>query len=131
MADTPDQDTMNRRGGYDFGFRPEACQTCPGNCCRGPSGYVWVNQGEMEALSKYLDLSVIDFMKKYLRQIGNRYSLKENRIGQDYPCIFFCMESLSCSVYPFRPRQCRTFPFWPENLSRKEYLQQECPGITD
>ena len=26
----------------------------------------------------------------------------------------------ACTVYPVRPLQCRTWPFWPENLSSKQ-----------
>ena len=35
-------------------------------------------------------------------------------------------------MYPVRPKQCRTFPFWPENVrSRRNWLDlgKECPGV--
>jgi len=35
-------------------------------------------------------------------------------------------------VYPARPRQCRTFPFWPENLRSPESwneLEEFCGGV--
>ena len=37
-----------------------------------------------------------------------------------------------CSLYNVRPLQCRTWPFWPENLTDEETwngLSEECPGI--
>ena len=43
-----------------------------------------------------------------------------------------CSGSQGCMVYPVRPRQCRTFPFWSENLKDAaawEALRPGCPGI--
>lgn len=37
-----------------------------------------------------------------------------------------------CGVYPVRPRQCRTWPFWKENLdSDSSWIRasERCPGI--
>ena len=37
-----------------------------------------------------------------------------------------------CSVYRARPEQCRTWPFWPENMDEKVWSQEIaeiCPGI--
>lgn len=44
-------------------------------------------------------------------------------------CIFW---QGGCTIYKERPRQCRTFPFWGENLgTRGEWkgLKAFCPGI--
>jgi len=30
------------------------------------------------------------------------------------------LKDKQCTVYPVRPAQCRTFPWWKENLSSKE-----------
>lgn len=35
-------------------------------------------------------------------------------------------------MYDIRPRQCRTWPFWPENMKRsfwEEEIAPFCPGI--
>jgi hypothetical protein len=48
--------------------------------------------------------------------------------GPDCPFL----RGTRCAVYPVRPIQCRTFPFWRENLrSHEEWerLSQFCPGI--
>src|SRR5687768_2223484 len=37
-----------------------------------------------------------------------------------------------CSVYPVRPLQCRTWPFWPENLSSEkawDHAAKRCHGM--
>ncbi|MEQ1905226.1 MAG: YkgJ family cysteine cluster protein [Pirellulaceae bacterium] len=111
---------------YKDGLRFK-CTEC-GNCCTGFSGYVWVNKEEMTALAELLDLDLDEFERLYTRKIGIRYSLKEFPNGS---CVFFDEEKRNCSVYPARPRQCRTWPFWNSNLLNEERWQQtceSCPG---
>ncbi len=101
------------------------CQKC-GNCCRGEPGYVWVNTKEIQAISGFMNLSAGKFGKKYLRKIGRRTSLIERPNGD---CIMYAN---GCSIYAVRPKQCRTFPFWPLNLKSKdnwEALKEFCPGV--
>ncbi len=105
------------------------CTGC-GQCCTGPSGYVWVSSQEAEALAKSLKITLEDFVKKYTRRIGNRLSLLERRRGGQYDCIF--LDGKRCTVYEARPQQCRTYPWWPENISTPEDWKQEgfrCEGI--
>ncbi len=111
---------------YRDGLRFE-CTGC-GKCCTGAPGYVWVNAAEIEGLARQLGLSVADFAKRFVRRVGTRYSLRERRGGE---CILF-EEGRGCTVHSARPRQCRTFPFWPENLrSSKAWdgLRAECEGL--
>ena len=102
-----------------------SCTRC-GDCCTGVPGYVWVEPTEIEALAKHLGLSVDSFGERYLRKVGRRYSLIEKPGGD---CVFF---DKGCSVYPARPTQCRTFPFWRSNLKSERAwneIADECPGI--
>lgn len=42
------------------------------------------------------------------------------------------LEGKQCSVYEARPTQCRTWPFWPENMDAKtwdEDVVSYCPGV--
>ena len=42
------------------------------------------------------------------------------------------MHKKKCSVYNARPTQCRTWPFWKENMKAKtwnNYIVNFCPGI--
>ncbi len=82
------------------------CQRC-GACCTGEPGYVWVTQAEAEEIAQFLGLSAEEFGEKYLRNAGSHDSLIELSDGR---CIFY--RDKSCEVYPVRPTQRRTFPFW-------------------
>ena len=110
---------------YRDGLRFE-CTKC-GACCTGAPGFVWVNVEEIERLAQFAGLAFDDFTRKYVRQVGNRYSLIE-RPGGD--CVFWD-GAVGCTVYEARPVQCRTWPFWPENLETREdweHVESVCPG---
>ncbi len=73
-----------------------------------------------------------EFKAKYLGRIGFRLSIKEEPRTHD--CIFLQQTSQgkSCSIYPVRPAQCRSWPFWPTNLAGPDswnLVAQKCPGI--
>lgn len=116
---------------YKDGLRFK-CTEC-GKCCTGPSGFVWVNEEEMAAMAAVLEISLEQFKRKYVRQKGNRYALIEKRTdGDNYDCIF--LKDKKCLVYQARPIQCRTYPWWKENLATKEswsQAAQACEGIND
>lgn len=104
------------------------CVEC-GRCCAGPEeGYVWATDEEIIAMAKYLKLSEKAFRKQYVRKVGRRQSLVENRPGRD--CVF--LSDGRCRIYPARPTQCRTWPFWESNIDSPESWSraaQRCPGI--
>lgn len=102
------------------------CTRC-GACCTGAPGYVWVSPAEIERLAAFRSETVEAFTLRYVRQVGEDYSLIE-RPGGD--CVFWDPQS-GCTVYPARPTQCRTWPFWPENLETPEawsHVTRICPG---
>lgn len=117
---------------YKDGLRFQ-CQRC-GNCCRGEPGYIWVSPGEIKDISLYLGLRVEEFARKYLKKIGRRFSLIELSVGD---CVMYearsgQSESGGCRIYPVRPKQCSTFPFWPNNLKSPEEwasLKKYCNGV--
>jgi Fe-S-cluster containining protein len=96
------------------------CTGC-GDCCTGEPGYVWVSRAEIEALAAELGLSVEQFEKQYVRRVGTCKSLIERANGD---CVFFDADTRRCRVYELRPRQCRTWPFWPANLASPVAWQQ-------
>ena len=103
------------------------CTGC-GNCCTGAPGYVWVTPAEIAAMAAALDMDEPQFGKRYVRRVGNRYSLVELPGGD---CIFFDPGVRTCRLYGHRPRQCRTWPFWPSNLRSAETFNEvarSCPG---
>ena len=102
------------------------CTRC-GACCTGAPGYVWVDLAEIEALAEFRGESVDAFSRKYVRRVHNRLSLIEKPGGD---CVFWD-KAAGCTVYAARPVQCRTWPFWPENIESREAwegVREVCPG---
>jgi len=73
------------------------------------------------------------FREKFVRRVMFRMSLREHPQTKD--CIFLTDIGLGrrgCAIYPVRPLQCCTWPFWTENL-RSIYTWEKaaakCPGI--
>lgn len=110
---------------YARGLRFE-CQRC-GACCRGEPGYVWVRGNEIRAIARFLRLPVGDFARRYVREALGAYSLVELPNGD---CVFWSPEG--CRIYPVRPTQCRTFPFWQEYVQSPRGWRRaarRCPGV--
>jgi Fe-S-cluster containining protein len=84
---------------------------------------VWVNRAEIEALARQREMTVTDFERQYVRQIGARKSLVEYPNGD---CVFFDGVGRKCTVYESRPRQCRTWPFWHSNVKTPEAWARTC-----
>lgn len=121
---------MMLKSGFDFGFDPGACADCGGRCCRGDSGYIWVNQREIQSIIRFLGANPIDFMEACIRRVDNRLSIGERQVGTGFQCVFLEMTPKArCRIYPVRPMQCRTFPFWDRYRNRPP--KDECPGIRE
>ena len=117
---------------YGGGLR-FTCTQC-GNCCSGAPGDVWVNETQRRAIAAFLELDYDDFMARYVRKQGSRYSLQERDAQNDWACVFLKEEDgrRLCSIYPVRPTQCRTWPFWNHNLRSPaawEAAGTICPGL--
>lgn len=67
-------------------------------------------------------------MELYFKRVGNCFSIKEIFIENDWPCVFLLPEK-GCLIYPVRPIQCRTFPFWNYYKTNDGELFDECPGV--
>lgn len=107
---------------------PFKCTGC-GACCTGSPGYTWVSQEEIENIAAFLNMTPDNFSKLYLRWVDGRYSLLED--PKNYDCIF--LKGNRCSIYPARPIQCKTFPWWPQYLASKEAWKEaidRCEGIS-
>lgn len=83
-------------------------------------------------MAAYLKMPVDEFKKNYVRRVGHRYSLIEKKPSND--CIFLSRDGkkMGCKIYPVRPIQCRTWPFWTENLKSPDHWNsaaQGCAGI--
>jgi Fe-S-cluster containining protein len=108
------------------------CAVC-GRCCAGPGeGYIWVTPPEIELIAKHLNIAPEELRQRFLRQVRSRTTIVEHSVTKD--CIFLRAVggTRQCAIYSVRPAQCRTWPFWPENLSRPEAWNRaamRCPGI--
>jgi Fe-S-cluster containining protein len=108
------------------------CTGC-GRCCAGPQeGYVWISEEQIAEIAEYLGVPETEMRGKYVRRIARRYSLVERADNKD--CIFLTDsgETRSCRIYPVRPTQCRTWPFWPSNLGSPDQWATaglRCGGI--
>lgn len=103
------------------------CQDGCTKCCAIP-GQVFVHKKEIPEMAKYFKLSEPEFIKKHLhRHLADLYQFN---FPDSEPCVF--LTEKGCEIYEVRPVQCRTYPFWPENMaSMDEWEKQEamCPGI--
>jgi len=116
---------------YSAGLHFE-CLKC-GCCCSGPAeGYIWVRKPEIQLIAKHLNISADQLKKKYLIRAGFRLSIKEDPHTHD--CVFLrkTAQGKGCTIYPVRPAQCRSWPFWPMNLAGPNTWNEaasRCPGI--
>mmetsp|Transcript_20434 Transcript_20434/g.68605 ORF Transcript_20434/g.68605 Transcript_20434/m.68605 type:complete len:210 (+) Transcript_20434:161-790(+) len=114
-----------------------SCTKC-GNCCTGPTGFVWFSEAEGHAMAARLGLSHEAFLDKYARRVRTRgllktwraWALKEVPSDRGLSCVLLDKNG-HCSVYTDRPKQCTTYPIWPEHIESREAwaaLAEDCPG---
>jgi Fe-S-cluster containining protein len=102
------------------------CTQC-GDCCTGAPGFVWVNAAEIAAIADFRGESVEEVTGLYTRLAHRGRTLREKPGGD---CVFF-ERGAGCTVYPVRPRQCATWPFWESNVATPadwERTCEHCPG---
>lgn len=105
-----------------------ACQPDCGRCCsrHDEYAYIYLREEDVPALAERLGLTVPAFLAEWTALDDGDLVLKMG----DAACPF--LDGVRCTVYEARPTQCRTFPFWKENLARRrdwEQLASFCPGI--
>ncbi len=124
---------MDKKEWYADGLR-FSCTQC-GDCCTGPPGYVWVDETEAKNIADYLNISIAKFHNLYTHKASGRTTLNERPADTGYDCVFLGRSvdgKATCSIYPARPVQCRTWPFWNENMHAKRWnlkITKFCPGI--
>lgn len=112
---------------YADGLRFE-CQPDCGACCTDHEdyAYVYLEEDDVKRLAAFLELERDDFLDGYATVDDGHVVLKMERPE----CPF--LEGTRCTVYEARPAQCRTFPFWRDNLRSRagwKRLCRFCPGI--
>jgi Fe-S-cluster containining protein len=81
-----------------------------------------VSEEEVEAIALYREEPPGQLEAHSTRMVGRRRSLREKSNGD---CIFYDHEK-GCTIYPVRPRQCRTWPFWESNVLTPEAWRRTC-----
>jgi Fe-S-cluster containining protein len=102
------------------------CQKC-GGCCGGFPGYVWLTDEEIGTIAAHFGMGREAFLKQYTRHEMGRHTFRE---VSNYDCIM--LKGGRCGIYDIRPVQCRTFPFWDENLDSRhdwDHAAEHCPGM--
>ncbi len=94
---------------------------------------MWLNDNDITAIAEFLRMPVERFMRTYVRYLKGNYSLTERA---NYDCVFLVRENgaAGCAIYPVRPMQCRTWPFWNQNLHAPhawDSAAERCPGMRD
>jgi Fe-S-cluster containining protein len=81
---------------------------------------------DVSAIALHLGMSEASFLEAYCQQEDGWVTLR-----MDSPACPFLQEGNTCAIYPVRPKQCATWPFWKENLRRAawEEIAKDCPGI--
>lgn len=115
---------------YHEGIRFE-CQGS-GKCCtsRGSYGFVYLTQSDVKRFADHFGLSVAQFKKQYCGSKDGRVFLIDPPEANG-DCIFL-EGGNRCGTYEARPEQCRTWPFWPENMKAKTWrreIETYCPGV--
>lgn len=111
---------------WDKGIRFE-CQGS-GKCCtsRGEYGYVYLTLTDRKRFAKHFKMETAAFTKKYCDKTLGHFHFKH----PERDCEF--LKDKKCTVYEARPAQCRTWPFWPENMNAKTWkkdIAAFCPGV--
>ncbi|MBN1151084.1 YkgJ family cysteine cluster protein [candidate division WOR-3 bacterium] len=109
---------------FERGIRFE-CQNC-GACCDVENGVVYLSEEDMIKIPKFLGISQDDFRLKYTARDEDGNNIIKD--GHPSKCRFLFQNK--CMIYPVRPVQCRTYPFWSSNLQdEKKFFSLPCPGI--
>jgi Fe-S-cluster containining protein len=105
---------------YKDGLR-FTCTRC-GHCCTGEPGFVWVEDEELEAIAEFRGEDAEEMRALFTRKGYRGITLREKGNGD---CVFYDRDQ-GCTIYPVRPRQCRTWPFWESNVQTPEDWQRTC-----
>jgi len=119
-------EAANKQPWYADGLKFQ-CSQC-GNCCTGSAGAVWVTEDDIRAIAEYLDKPIGEIRLFHTRPLRGKTSLTEFANGD---CTFFDSQTRGCQIYPVRPVQCSTWPFWNSNVSDQQAWEktcEECPG---
>ena len=117
------------------------CKRC-GACCRRKGAFVWLTMSEAQEICDFLGMPDLNsFMLMFIdvvSSVGNevtdsgkppRLSIRKHASGD---CPFWSEAEECCAVYPARPSQCESFPWWRRCLTDRaawDKRAERCPGM--
>lgn len=119
--DTTKPDEVWYKDGLAF-----TCTQC-GKCCTGEPGVVWVSDEELDQIAAFTHEPADQVEAVNTKWVRGRRTLREKANGD---CVYWDRKK-GCTIYPVRPAQCQTWPFWASNLETPEDWQRTvdvCPG---
>jgi Fe-S-cluster containining protein len=105
------------------------CTGCGACCTGGVDHVVETSATERSAIRAHLGISEAWFRRRYLEHLDE--TTFGIRLEADGRCPFLGRDN-RCRIYPVRPRQCRTYPWWPELVEHEHDWQREakrCEGM--
>ncbi|MFQ5632044.1 MAG: YkgJ family cysteine cluster protein [bacterium] len=113
-----------REGGLRFSCKPQCAA-----CCK-ITGRVEITENDISQMATHLGIAADKFRQQYTKKDNEQLLLQER---SDDSCVMLSTKD-KCMVYPVRPLQCRTYPFWDEVLANDfTWLLEKgfCPGIDE
>ncbi len=91
-------------------------------------GFVFLTQDDIFSIANFLNCEKEEFLRIYTRKFYDKVVLASIKVNGTSMCCF--LENGLCQIYPKRPNQCKTFPFWDsmKDLDIEE-LKKLCPAI--
>ena len=108
-----------RKPWYLQGIRFQ-CRLCHACCkARGEYVFVYIEDDEVGPIAEALGITAEEFLEEYCAEHeGERVLRFESEL-----CPLHDGEG--CRVHRAKPLQCRTWPFWPENLESRRAWQEK------
>ena len=91
-----------------------------GRCCksRGRYGWIYLTLEDRQRLAALLGMKTGQFTRRHCERTDGLWHLRH----PERDCAF--LEGARCGVYEARPTQCRTWPFWPENMNARAWPRE-------
>ncbi len=85
---------------------------------------------DMEDIAAHKGMDLETFAHLYVRAVGGKLSLQEWKMEGEHLCCMFDPYEARCTIYPVRPEQCRTYPFWEMYRDYPDRVRKACPGVS-
>lgn len=105
------------------------CQRC-GGCCvsHGEYAYVYITRRGVQTAAAHLGVTQNELLERFCEHDEWRQVVVRSHSDE---CVFLGPQG-GCWIYPARPKQCATWPFWTENLNAAAWegpVSACCPGV--